>query len=241
MALVLAAHGDRGGSDPNRTLRDHAESLKQSGRFRFVTWGVLKGEREIEVALEDADRAGPTQITVFPMFMSGGYFVNQVLSQRIKEAEINTPIVMLPPLGLHPDLPPLMFRRALDTAREAGFDPADTGLLVVGHGSKYGSASADATRHVAEAIRRLGGFARVDVAFLEEPPFLRSELLSPQPTRVVVGFFFGSGMHGADDVLMAIEETGARAIYARPIGADPEIPSLIISMIDERFSSHKET
>ncbi len=103
--------------------------------------------------------------------------------------------------------------------------------MVVGHGSKFGPASARATRDAAVAIARAGVFASVSTAFLEEPPFLKTELGRLQTPTVVAGFFFGDGMHAGEDVPAAIEETGAHAVYAGPIGQSPGIPSLIASSL----------
>jgi sirohydrochlorin ferrochelatase len=110
-------------------------------------------------------------------------------------------------------------------------------LLIVGHGSKIGPASAEATRVVANAIEQTGGFGRVETAFLEEPEFLEDALRrdSASPT-IVSGFFSGDGLHAAEDVPEAIAETGAVAIYAGSIGKSAQVTGMIRTAISRALS-----
>ena len=219
-ALVLAAHGDRGGEAPNGLLLAHRDRLHAAGVFLGVTAGVIKGEPSLEEALTAASGTGATRLAVFPMFMADGYFTRTVLPERIAALGIAVPCTLLPPLGLQPELPDLMLADALATADRSGIDPGGARLLVVGHGSKLGPASADATRAVAEAIGRSAPFQRVETAFLEEP----------QPT-VISGFFSGEGMHAAEDVPRAMAQSGCPAVYAGPIGASPALAGLILDAV----------
>ena len=100
------------------------------------------------------------------------------------------------------------------------FDPAASRLLVVGHGSKFGPASAEATQERRPRIARAGSFASVATAFLEEPPFLKTRLRRVEAPTVVAGFFFGDGMHAGEDVPAAIAEAGAAAPSTRARSAN---------------------
>ena len=75
-------------------------------------------------------------------------------------------------------------------------------------------------------------FKAIDVAFLEEEPFVEPVLAVTKAPTVVAGFFFGDGLHAGEDVPAAIRETGAQAIYAGSIGASRRIPELIAGAID---------
>lgn len=236
VAVILAAHGDRGGDNPNSTLLGHCAALAHDGIFHSVSAGILRGEPPLEVAVHAALAGGAKALAVYPMFMAEGYFTRKVLIQRLAALEIPIDVHVLAPLGADPRLPSLMLRQALDTASKHGFPPDATRLLIVGHGSKIGPASADATRAVATVVAEERRFARVETAFLEEPEFL-DDALSREgnlPT-VVLGFFSGDGLHAAEDVPEAIAETRANAVYAGSIGKLADLPALIRASLTAEF------
>ncbi len=237
VAVILAAHGDRGGDNPNSTLLGHCAALAADGAFHSVWAGILRGEPQLEASVHSALAAGAKSLAVYPMFMAEGYFTRKVLIQRLAALEIPIDVHVLAPLGADPRMPSLMLGQAIDTAGKHGLVLDATRLLVVGHGSKIGPASAEATRAVAMTIAREGRFARVETAFLEEPEFLEDALAREvgSPT-VVLGFFSGDGLHAAEDVPGAISETEANAVYAGSIGKSPALVELIRSSITAEFA-----
>lgn len=232
LAVVLASHGDRGGDAPNAALRAHARAVAELTGLDLVLTGMLKGTPTVEQALAQAAASGAADIAVYPLFMADGYFVRKVLSERIGAARLVPEPRLLPPLGLDPALPDVLVQEALKAAAREGLEPAASRLLVVGHGSKLGPASATATRRAAARAALARRFASVSTAFLEEEPFLDDALAvaSAVPT-VVAGFFFGAGMHGGEDVPEAIAETGASAVYTGAIGNAPAVASLIAAAL----------
>ena len=233
-AVVIAAHGDRGGAREDRAMRATVAHLRTAGRFKAVTGGLLKGAPLIEDAVREAAASGVRRLLVYPLFMAKGYFVDRVLKGRLEALALSPAPELLPPLGADPALAELAKKRALACAEAHGLPPSECRLLVVGHGSKVGSASADATRALAARLAEESAFAAVEVALLEEAPFLAPALArsgaEAEPSwraTVVLGFFSGAGMHGGDDVPAAIAETGARAVYTGAIGTDPDIPAII--------------
>jgi sirohydrochlorin ferrochelatase len=238
VAVVIAGHGDRAGARPNRTLLAHAEAVRDLGEFGAVTAGVLKGEPSLETALQKAGRSG--RILVYPFFMADGYFVRTVLRGRIRAAGLASVCRILAPLGLDPRIADVMLADAMRTAREGGLECETARLLVVGHGSKFGPASARATRRAAGAITRAGKFARVATAFLEEPPFLVAALAKEKSPTVVAGFFSGEGLHAAEDVPAAIRATTVDAVYAGAVGRAPAIPRLIVDGVRAAIAAEKK-
>jgi sirohydrochlorin ferrochelatase len=222
-AVVLAAHGDRGAGHTNAALLRHRAALQASGRFALVAAGVLKGDPSLELALAEAAASGASRVVVYPFFMADGYFVKTRLAERVAAAPPGLPWEIFPPLGLDPDLPGIVLRCAERAAGAAGFAPAATTLLLVGHGSKLGPASADATRSVAAALSRTGVFSSIATAFLEEPPSVEEALRSQRGPVVVSGFFSGDGMHAGDDVPAAMAKCAVHATYTGPIGNDSAI------------------
>jgi sirohydrochlorin ferrochelatase len=240
VAAVLVSHGDRGGTDPNATLRAQAEAVRDLTHLDSVTFGVLKGTPSVEEALEAAEKSGATDILVCPLFMADGYFAGRVLPHRLDEANVTTRIHTLPPLGLDPRIAGLLLADAADAASRTGFALEKTNLLIVGHGSKFGPASANATKVVAELAAAVGVFASVATAFLEEAPFLEQALANATAPTVVAGFFFGEGMHAAEDVPEAIARTHARAVYSGVVGTSPRIPHLIASALTAVLSARHD-
>jgi sirohydrochlorin ferrochelatase len=237
VAVILAAHGDRGGDSPNATLLAHCAALRADGVFHSVAAGILRGEPVLEDSVRAALASGAKCLAVYPMFMAEGYFTRKVLTQRLAALEIPIDVHVLPPLGADPRLPDLMRADALAAAERAGVEAMTARLLIVGHGSKIGPASAEATRVVAAAIERAGGFGRVETAFLEEPEFLEDALRRNAASPAIVsGFFSGDGLHAAEDVPEAIAETGAAAIYAGSIGKSAHVTGMIRTAISRALS-----
>lgn len=228
-AAVIVGHGERGGARSNALLAVQAERASRNGLQ--VIPAVLNGEPRLEDALAKARQCGPGRIRVYPFFMSGGYFVRQALPQRIAKAGFETCVEILAPFGETDDLIPVMAARAHFKAREAGFARRGTRVLVVGHGSKSGApASARATRAAAQRLAARTDFHCVDLAFLEEAPFVSDILSTCGLPTIVIGFFCGDGLHAAEDVPDAIENCGrSDVVYTGPIGAEPQAADIVRS------------
>lgn len=230
-ALILVAHGERQVADPNRLLADHAAALAGRLGSMRVSCGVLNGEPSLVSALAALAGAEVERLLLYPFFMADGYFVKQVMPERISESGIGLVPEILPPLGLDPGLGPLMMRDARAAAARAGFEPGKTRLLIAGHGSKFGPASANATIGMGERLAALGGFASVHPAFLEEPPFLADALAEAKGPVIVSGFFASNGMHSSRDVPDAIAGTGADAVYTGPVGGSEGVRDLVAASV----------
>ncbi len=244
ICVVIVAHGDRGGPDEahrderNQSLERHRARLATADIFQSVEAGVLKGSPTLEDALAKAQTAKPKAIAIYPFFMAEGYFLKKVLPQRVANFGLTVPHATLQPLGLEPNLVSLIVTDALQQASNAQIEAKDARLLLVGHGSKFGPASADATRAVLQNIKNAHHhlFAEIDVAFLEEMPFLAEQLAAPQnveearPT-IISGFFNGDGLHAGEDVPNAMQNASGSTVYTGPIGAAPAVSNLIKSAV----------
>lgn len=229
VAAVLVAHGDRGGATPNAALRAQAEAVRKLTGVDIRT-GMLKGDPTIEQALAETAATGATRIAVYPLFMAEGYFLQKV-RERVLAVGLAPEPKILTPLGLDPALPDILVEESVTVASREGIEPSAARLLIVGHGSKLGPASATATRKAAARAALARRFASVTTAFLEEEPFLDDALRASSVPTIVAGFFFGDGMHGGEDVPDAIEETGANAIYTGAIGNSPAVAALIATAL----------
>lgn len=226
VALVLAAHGDLGDrakSNPNAAnsaLLEHQARLHAQNLFRAVSAGVLKGEPTLEDALTGALDSDPRRLIVFPFFMADGYFVKSVLAQRLTAFSPKIPYLVCSPLGLNGNLIPLIASQSEEAASNAQISAQEARLLLVGHGSKHGPASANATRAAAKRLSDQFGdrFSEIDVAFLEEAPFLNDQIQAGIRPTIVCGFFNGDGLHAGQDVPDAVHDAPVQTVYAGPIG-----------------------
>jgi sirohydrochlorin cobaltochelatase len=232
IAVVLAAHGDRGSVERNAVLRAHAARLRERNKIGAITHGVLNGEPALPKALQLAENIRPDLVLVYPFFMSGGYFVKKVIPERMASVALSRPVRALEPLGLDPALPDVLFRRSLETAAGAGLAPEQSRLLIAAHGSKIGRASAERTEAIAETVRAKASFYEVTTAFIEEPPFIADALRAADRPIIVAGLFSGDGMHGHDDLGEAMREATVPCVYTRPIGGDAEVSRLIEAAIE---------
>jgi sirohydrochlorin ferrochelatase len=224
--LVVAAHGDRGGADPNAVLIRQVSELAARGCFRAVELGLLNGEPSLEAALAAAAGWGRAFV-VLPFFMAGGYFAETVLERRIREAGHEGRVRLLRPLGLDPGLPGLIAGAAMARAAAAGLDAKRSSLLLVGHGSEIGPASRLSTEAAAFAIRRRDLFAEVTAAFIEEAPLVAEALAGLRQPTVVFGFLSGDGLHAGEDIPAAIAASRRPALYAGSAGTLAGVPALI--------------
>lgn len=233
--LLLVAHGERRPGADNRSLMAHAAQIAAQWPGRWVRAAVLHGAPSLEQALRAAVDRHVQHLLVYPFFMSNGYIAGQVLPQRLRNLSPAPRISLMQPLGLEAHLRPMISSEGLRAAADRGFVPSRTRLLLVGHGSRLGGESAISLQRVVSNLKRRGVFATVESAFLEQQPFLRDRLKDDTRPTVVGGFFSGEGRHACQDVLAAVKEIGARAVYSGPIGAHPGIPGLISSAVIRRL------
>ena len=176
----------------------------------------------------------PARIIVYPLFASSGYFTRDRLVQLLDTAnDENRNVEVLPPIGHDPGLPDLVLKRAAAVARECGFAPDVSTVILLAHGSRRNSASREVTEQVARAIEDRASFRGVGIALLEERPFLDEALAPVEGPAVVVGMFSGEGMHGAGDAPRLIAELNRNdVVYAGVIGNVAGIEDLVATAVE---------
>ena len=223
--LLIVAHGERGGSTENRLAHALAERMRSGRRYAQVEVGFLRARPRVEQA---AARFAAKRFAVYPLFMSDGYYVREAIPERLGGSARRGQATILDPLGVDPKLPALVARLARQTADRAGKESAAAHLLLVAHGSSKSGESAEAARAIAEKVAAIADFASVDVAFLEEEPFLDHVLPRAPGAAVVVGLFAGDGLHAGEDLPAAVARSGRRDIALCPsIASEPALLDLI--------------
>ena len=235
-ALLIVAHGERGGAGDDRFVHDIARNLERSPEYSSVRVCFVSKSPNLKNVFSEIS-AGP--VAIYPMFMSNGYFVKQAIPKSLgygNRQSDNTvrEVKILTPTGLSPQLPRLVAETAINCVNDADLSAVDCRLLLVAHGSKHDQASRDATQSVAAALETANIFAGVAVSFLEEAPFLDEQLAKIEGPAIAVGLFVGEGMHGAEDLPNAIEKSGRNAgSPSSPLARTTGLMDLICSDLSE--------
>lgn len=228
-ALLIAAHGERRDGAGNDGVAALAADLARRGVADEVSVGFIKGVP----AIDEAVRAfAAAEVLVYPLFLADGYFNRVRLPQLLAKAGGRRRLRVLTPLGLDPALVALVADAAQAGARQAGFTPARTALVLLAHGSPSDPASRLATQTMAARIAALGRFDGVRAAFLEEPPTLADALAPVAGPAVVVGLFAGEGLHGGADVPQLMRELGRDDVaFVGNVGAFAGIADIVAASV----------
>lgn len=115
---------------------------------------------------------------------------------------------------------------------------ADSGLLLVGHGSSRLPTSRLATDRLADDIRRLNLFADVTACFWKEAPVVSLDLTAAK-TVYVVPNFAGEGVFTRQLIPQKLGITGPlttiggrQVVYTGAVGSHPRVPSLLLSRVE---------
>jgi sirohydrochlorin cobaltochelatase len=220
-SLLLVAHGSTRYPSAADGLYRVAERLKP--HFTHVDVAFWRQE---PILSPDHLREGP--VFVVPYFAGLGKHTEQLIPERLGlGARAN--VTYCPPVGCHPALPDLIHRRALAAAG----DPAETTLLLIGHGSREGGANRT-PEAIAATLRGLGGFAEVVTAYLEQAPFASDwRDLVRSPNVVAQPLLLSAGMHASDDLPPLF--AGSGAVLLQGVGTDEEIAAMVLDQIGARW------
>jgi sirohydrochlorin cobaltochelatase len=220
-ALLIVGHGSTGNPDSSAPCFEHADAIRRRGLFAEVHCCFWKEEPSLREAFYMIDSG---EVYVVPDFISEGYFTQDVIP---RELQLTGPSTIIRgktfhyclPVGSHPSMTRLILRRAREVAPDA--DPAQTTLIITGHGTHLNRNSAQAIRDQVSRIAASGaGYAAVLDAYMEEPPFIAGwDLMAPTSQVIVVPFFIADGLHSYQDipVLLGIEKEPGAAASQRDI------------------------
>lgn len=225
--LLIATHGVRGGPGAAAEL---LPILERAGRYATVRVGCHRAQPDLDAAIASLP---PGSAVVAPLLMAEGWIFDAVRA-RLAAHPRAPDLRLAPALGAHPELWRLVELRAIALARSRNWHPMEATLLLAGHGTARHPGAATTTRAAARRIAARGGFARVDVGFLDQAPALAEVArgLGPGPC-VVVGFFVDNGPHGREDVAAALEQASCPVAYTGAVGADAGMVPYLLDRIGE--------
>ena len=220
-ALLIVGHGSTENPDSSVPYFEHADEIRNRRLFAEVHCCFWKEEPSMREAFYMIDS---DEVYVVPDFISEGYFTQEIIP---RELQLTGPTTVVHgktfhyclPVGIHPSMTGLILRRARQVAPT--LDPAQTTLIITGHGTGLNPNSAMAIRNQAQLIARsTAGYAAVFDAYMEEPPFIADwDQLAQTPMVIVVPFFISDGLHSYQDipVLLGIEDNSGPAASQREI------------------------
>jgi sirohydrochlorin cobaltochelatase len=261
-ALIIVGHGSTENPDSSTPYFDHAAEIRRRQLFGEVHCCFWKEEPSMREILYQVDA---NEIYIVPDFISEGYFTQEVIPREFGLTGPTSEIAgkclhYCLPVGVHPHMTDLILRRAREVA--PGIDPAETTLIITGHGTGLNQNSTKAIRDQVDLIAASGaGFAAVLDAYMEEQPFIAEwDTLSLTPSVIVVPFFISDGLHSYQDipVLLGIEpEVGPAAsqrevfrqnphhlrgktlFYSSAIGTEPLLADVILDQVSDFDENHK--
>jgi sirohydrochlorin cobaltochelatase len=229
--LVLVGHGSTKNSESAAPVYQHAAELRRRKLFADVRESFWKQEPKVA---EVGETLSARRVFVVPMFISEGYFSEQVIPNalgftltpdprsRVKVAgpkagessnSESRSIFYCRPIGTHDSMTSVLLARARDVVAQFPFPrapkPRDTTLFVAGHGTGRSEDSRKSIDRQVKLIRAIGEYADVHAIFLEEEPRIGDcYAMAKARNIVVVPFFISDGMHTQEDIPVLLGEPG---------------------------------
>jgi len=265
-ALVVLGHGTTLNDQSAAPVRQHATELRRREIFVEVREAFWKQEPHVITVL--AEISAP-RVFIVPFFISEGYFSTEVIPaelgfsfpNNLKLKTKNSELHYCRPVGSHDLMTTVILARAKEVAEQFPFPrapkPADTTLLIAGHGTGRNANSRKAIERQVELIRGLKAYAAVGAVFMEEEPFIKG-CWQTVPTKniIVVPFFISDGLHVAEDIPVLLgepekivkerlatgqptwrnptERDGKRIWYAPSVGTEPLLAEVILERAFEK-------
>jgi sirohydrochlorin cobaltochelatase len=264
-ALVLLGHGTALNDQSAAPVFQHAAELRRRKLFREVREAFWKQEPQVKKIL--AEITAP-RVFIVPFFISEGYFSTEVIPtelgfsfpENLKLKTQNSKLHYCRPVGSHDLMTTVILARAREMAEQFPFPrapkPADTTLLVAGHGTGRNANSRKAVERQVELIRKLNAYAEVGAIFMEEAPFIKGCWQKVQTKNIiVVPFFISDGLHAVEDIPVLLgepervvkerlaagqptwrnpTERGGKLIwYSASVGTEPLLAEVILERVRE--------
>ena len=260
-ALLIVGHGSTENPDSSTPYFDHAAEIRKRNIFAEVHVCFWKEEPSMREALFMIDAP---EVYIVPDFISEGYFTQDVIPRELgldgptTQRDGKTLHYCLP-VGVHSSMTGLILKRAKEVAPYA--DPADTTLIITGHGTGLNQNSTKAIKDQADLIAASGaGYALVTDAYMEEQPFIADwDKMADTKNVVVVPFFISDGLHSYQDipVMLGLESEvgpaasqtdvfrhnpnllrGKNLYYSSAIGTEPLMADVILDQVADFDTKH---
>lgn len=254
--LILVAHGAVDTPRSNQPIHDLASAVQAVGDFASVTPAFLNGAPQVTHVLETIEAEHGIdcrRVLVVPIMTSQGYYLKKLpglFEQNRNFSQFD--LHMTSVVGLHPQIPSLMFQRLQSQLDSLPDDHRDVEVIVIGHGTRRNSTSGQSTfdlvDQLANDLRNFDSHRSIHVCagFLDQDPELASVFESrPSDAHVIaLPFLVALGPHMTEDVPEALglptgpeiafplskEQPGRRVICEQPLALYASLPSLVLEL-----------
>ena len=221
---LIVAHGQPSDPEPAEValaqLAARVQTRMPDGRVASAT---LAAPGSLEAAMDTLDKDG----VIYPHFMSDGWFVRTALRKRVGDR----PVRILSPLGLDTQLVSVAARVVADAIQGEGWRSGSTRILLAAHGSENGPAAAAAARAFASGLAEALPCEGIDVAFVEEAPFLTDRAQEITGRTLCLPFFAMEGEHVREDVTATLRNAGFSGPVLPALGQSRGVPVVIANAI----------
>ncbi len=263
--LVVLGHGTTLNDQSAAPVFQHVAELRRRQIFREVREAFWKQEPQVRNVL--AEITG-LRVFIVPLFISEGYFSTEIIAtelgfcfpDNLKLKTQNSELHYCRPVGSHPSMTGVILARAAGIVKQFPFPrapkPAETTLLIVGHGTERNAHSRLAIQRQVELIRGQNVFAEVGAVFMEEAPFIQHfHAVAKTKHVVVVPFFISDGLHVVEDIPVLLgepeklvkerhdagqptwrnptEKHGRLVWYSPAVGTEPHLADVILERVRE--------
>jgi len=216
-ALVIVGHGSHLNPGSSEPAFSHADTIRATGAFDEVREAFWKEEPSFREVLRTLES---DEVFVVPLFISEGYFTEQVIPRELRLAgwgdgwesegtsaesvtldaeDVGKVVHYCGPVGTHDSMSDVIVQRAKSVTGEEPND--EMGLAVVGHGTERNENSAKAIYYHADRIRETEDFGEVKAVFMDEDPEVDDVTdFFAVPDIVVVPLFVADGFHTQEDI-----------------------------------------
>jgi sirohydrochlorin cobaltochelatase len=248
-ALVIVGHGSHLNEDSSLPVYEHAARIRERypEEYGEVVECFWKEEPSMRHVL---DMVESEEVCVVPVFISEGYFTQQVIP---REFGLTGPVTRkgdktiryAGPLGTFGGMPDVILERAEDLLRGKEISAGRRALVLIGHGTDMNKNSGGVIYLNAERVRKRKVYDLVEVGFLDQDPEI-GEVIDNIPAEniVLIPVFIAEGWHTREtipeDLGLAGEVTvkatagGEKTIfYGAPVGTHPSMADLIAARARE--------
>lgn len=221
---LIVAHGQPSNpAPPERWLADFTAHVNA----QLPDWNLRSATLATPLALEEQLSELKEDSPIFPMFMSDGWFVSNVLPRRMKGA--NFPV--LAPLGYQPGLLDIAVQIIDAELLANGWTPQDSHVLLAAHGSARGERAATAAYKFAQALTARRPSVPISTGFIEQSPFIAQTALPLPHQTICLPFFALEGDHCRQDIPEALDEASFSGTLLPPIGTSKAVQALVAHAI----------
>jgi sirohydrochlorin cobaltochelatase len=266
---VLVAHGSSQNREAAAPVHALAATLARRGWFARVEAAFWKQEPGVVPVVQNLQEP---QVFLVPLMTGEGFFAEALIPEALGFGPLDGRAegrarwfgaqwrCYCRPLGTHEGVADLLRALAAETVARHPFPraprPAETALVLVGHGTPRNPRSRQSVEAHAARLRRAGDYAEVHAVFLEEAPGVEAVYaLTGQSAVVVVPVLIGQGDHAAIDIPVRLgepesavrarlaaglpgwrnptERHGRRLWCTDPVGRHPGIADLVLDRVRE--------